>query len=125
MQTGKRKWVPERDDGKTRMPSPDGWHLSNRSFGLQGRLDLKSPGFRQRFRDVFRVLISARPFPQASGTNVLVRSEFVFLDDLFKRSHCGHDRTDRFGLTPIWIAATFCHRFAIPLPANALCRALL
>src|SRR5581483_917225 len=39
---------------------------------LQGGLDLESPSLEQRLRDVLRILVPARPLPQASRTQVLI-----------------------------------------------------
>src|ERR1700722_8656711 len=85
---------------------------------LQRGFDLKAPRFEQRFRNILRILIPARPLPQAGGANVLIWRQFVFLDNLFKRSNRRHNRTDWLGFTPVWISAAFCHEFAVPLLAR-------
>src|SRR6185437_13654589 len=54
---------------------------------LQRRLDLESPRFQQRFRNVFGIPIPAGPFAQPRGSNVLIRCELVFFDHLLKRGH--------------------------------------
>src|SRR5271166_2838029 len=77
---------------------------------LQSGLDLESPSFQKRLRNVLGVLVLSRPFTQTGGTNVLVRLELELLYDLLKLSNSGHYRTDRFRLAPVRIAASLCHR---------------
>ncbi len=74
----------------------------------QGGFDLEAPRFQQRFGDVLRVPVPASPFAEPSGADILIGSELELLDDLLKGSHGGHDRADRLGLTPVWIATTLC-----------------
>src|ERR1700756_610802 len=73
---------------------------------LQRGLDLKAPGFEQRLRDVLRVLVPARPRPQPSRPEVLIRGELVFAHDLFEFGDGRGDGPNRFGLAPVWISAS-------------------
>src|ERR1700731_4605159 len=85
---------------------------SSTSNRLEGGLDFKTPGLKQRLRDVLGILISARPLAQPGRTKVLVRSEFVLLYHLLKLGYGGDNRADRLGLAPIWIAASFSHEYS-------------
>ena len=76
---------------------------------LEGRLNLESPGLEQGLRDILRVLVLARPLAQPRRTNVLVRLKLKFLHYLLKFGDGGDNRTDGFGLSPIWIATSLCH----------------
>ncbi len=49
------------------------------------------------------------PLAETGGANVLVGSEFVFLNDLLERGDGGDDGADRLRLSPVGITAAFCH----------------
>src|SRR5690349_17148996 len=76
---------------------------------LQGRFDLKAPGFQEGLGDVFRILITAGPFAQPRGPQVLVRREFELANHLFKFGDRRSNRPNRLRLAPVRISASLCH----------------
>ena len=81
---------------------------------LQGRFNLKAPGFKQGLRDVLRVLVPTGPLTQTGRPDVLIRGELELLDDLFEGSHSGHNGADGLRLAPIRISTTLCHLICCP-----------
>jgi len=76
---------------------------------LQRRFNLKSPGLEKGLRDVFGVLVTARPLAEASRPDVLVRGQLELLGDLLERGDCRHNRANRLGLSPVRVSTTLCH----------------
>src|SRR5207245_10840405 len=77
--------------------------------GLQRGLNFEAPSFQQRLLNVLGILVAPRPLPQASGTQILVRREFVLPHNLFKFSDSRGNRANRLGLAPVGISASFRH----------------
>jgi hypothetical protein len=106
----KRIEAAEVVDPKPQKQKPPGRAASaHESSNLQGRFDLKTPGLKQGLRDVLGILIAPRPLAQPGGTEILVRSQLVLLYHLLKFSDRGDDRSNRFGLAPVRITASFRH----------------
>ena len=82
---------------------------------LQRGLDLESPRFQQRFRNVFGIPIPAGPLAQPRGSNVLIRCKLVLFDHLLKRGHGRDHRSDGLRLAPVWISTTLCHLVSVSL----------
>ena len=85
-------------------------------------LDLKAPSLQKSLRDVFGVLVSARPLTKTGGADVLVRGEFVLLDDLLEGCDGGDHRANGFRLAPVGIAAALCHVSGFLAIQAAYCR---
>jgi hypothetical protein len=79
------------------------------SLRLERGLDLESPGFEQRLRDVFRVLIATGPLAQARRAQVLVGRQLVFAHNLLKFGNGRGNRPDRLRLTPVRISSSLGH----------------
>src|SRR5262249_3537833 len=101
----RRKSVAE----EKRLPTKSRQPFFQETAELQRRFDLKSPGFQKRLRDVFRVFVAPRPFTQAGGTNVLIRSEFELLHCLFEGCNDWNNRSDGLRFAPVRITASLCH----------------
>src|SRR5271166_4292518 len=71
---------------------------------LQSGLDLESPSFQKRLRNVLGVLVLPRPLTQTGGTDVLVGLELELLYDLFELGNGRNNRADRLRLAPVRIA---------------------
>src|SRR5580658_11342845 len=78
---------------------------------LERGFDLESPSFKQRLRDVLRILVAPSPLAQTGGAQILVWREFVFADHLLELGNSRSDGPDRFGLTPVRISASLSHRY--------------
>ena len=76
---------------------------------LQRRFNLKSPGLEKGLRDVFGVLVAARPLAEASRPDVLVRGQLELLGDLLKRGNCRHNRANGLRFAPVRVSTTLCH----------------
>src|SRR3954466_237118 len=76
---------------------------------LQSGFDFEAPRLEQWLGNVLGVLVTACPLAQASGSQVLVRRQFVLAYNLFELGDCWCNRPNRLRLTPIWISASLCH----------------
>src|SRR5580692_625715 len=82
---------------------------------LERGLNLEAPGFEQRLGDVLRILVAPSPLAQPGRAQILVGGKLVLAHDLLKFGDGRGDRSDRFGLTPVWISASLGHENAFPL----------
>src|SRR5262249_8591638 len=67
--------------------------------------------------DVLRVFVTPRPFTQAGGTNVLIRSELELFHCLFEGCNDWNNRSDRLRFAPVRITASLCHNLVCVLPS--------
>src|SRR5579863_2545857 len=94
-------------------PCGDTWEIRNK-LQLQSGFDFEAPGFEQRFRDIFRVLVAACPLAKAGGAQILVGGQLVFAHDLLELGNGGDDGPNRLRLAPVGISSTLCHETAFP-----------
>src|SRR5262249_5553155 len=82
-------------------------------LNLQCGFDLEPPCLEQGLWNVLGILVPARPLPQPSRTEVLVRGQLVSLDHLLELGHGWNNGSNGFGLTPIRITASLCHEICL------------